>query len=95
VQRHCFATSQSLADISRYAQQMPSLAPPVLAIQFLTRAFPVKLEEFLSADRAAGRDRAGQRCKWFPLQGAGIGANTAVVALAAEQPQYRRSSRCR
>lgn len=59
----------------------PAWAPPVLAIQFLTR-IPVPGTERLTAQQVAtGLVRA---VGWFPLVGAGIGAVTAGVALATD-----------
>lgn len=62
------------------AGRCPWWAPPLLAVQFLTRV-PVPGTQRLSGDQvAAGLVRA---VGWFPLVGAGIGAVTAGVALAA------------
>ncbi|PXW79379.1 cobalamin-5'-phosphate synthase [Blastomonas natatoria] len=59
----------------------PVWAPPVLAIQFLTR-IPVPGTARLSpAQISAGLVQA---VGWFPLVGAAIGAITAAVALAAD-----------
>lgn len=59
----------------------PAWAPPVLAIQFLTR-IPVPGTERLTAQQVA--TGLVQAVGWFPLVGAGIGAITASVALAAD-----------
>jgi adenosylcobinamide-GDP ribazoletransferase len=59
----------------------PAWAPPLLAIQFLTR-IPVPGTERLSAQQVA--TGLVQAVGWFPLVGAGIGAVTAGVALAAD-----------
>jgi adenosylcobinamide-GDP ribazoletransferase len=60
----------------------PFWAPPLLAIQFLTR-LPVPGTAGLSPDQVAtGLVRA---VGWFPLVGAMIGAVTAAVALAADR----------
>lgn len=62
------------------ADRCPWWAPPLLAVQFLTR-LPVPGTHGLSADAArAGLVRA---VGWFPLVGAMIGAMTAMIALAA------------
>ena len=59
----------------------PAWAPPVLAVQFLTR-IPVPGTARLSpAQVSAGLVQA---VGWFPLVGASIGAVTAGVALAAD-----------
>ena len=59
----------------------PFWAPPVLAVQFLTR-IPVLGTAGLTAEQvAAGLVRA---VGWFPLVGAAVGAVTAGVALAAD-----------
>lgn len=58
----------------------PAWAPPVLAVQFLTR-IPVFGTERLTAQQVA--TGLVQAVGWFPLVGAGIGAVTAGVALAA------------
>jgi adenosylcobinamide-GDP ribazoletransferase len=59
----------------------PAWAPPVLAIQFLTR-IPVPGTARLSpAQVATGMVQA---VGWFPLVGGGVGAVTAGVALAAD-----------
>lgn len=58
----------------------PFWAPPVLAVQFLTR-IPVPGTAGLSGEQVAiGLVRA---VGWFPLVGAGVGAITAGVALSA------------
>lgn len=60
--------------------RLPLWAPPVLAVQFLTR-IPVPGSAGLTAEQVAiGLVRA---VGWFPLVGAGVGAMTAGVALAA------------
>lgn len=60
--------------------QLPFWAPPVLAVQFLTR-IPVPGTTGLTGEQVAiGLVRA---VGWFPLVGAGVGAMTAGVALAA------------
>ncbi|GGB71661.1 adenosylcobinamide-GDP ribazoletransferase [Blastomonas aquatica] len=59
----------------------PVWAPPVLAIQFLTR-IPVPGTEKLSAQQVA--TGLVQAVGWFPLVGAGIGAVTAGIALMAD-----------
>ncbi|WP_052129375.1 adenosylcobinamide-GDP ribazoletransferase [Sphingomonas sp. 35-24ZXX] len=59
----------------------PAWAPPVLAVQFLTR-IPVPGTARLSpAQVSAGLVQA---VGWFPLVGAAIGAITAAIALAAD-----------
>lgn len=59
----------------------PLWAPPALAVQFLTRV-PVPGTGALTGKQvAAGLVRA---VGWFPLVGAGIGAITAGLALAAD-----------
>lgn len=64
------------------AADCPWWAPPVLAVQFLTR-LPVLSTAGLSADAVAtGLTRA---VVWFPLVGALVGAITAAIALAASQ----------
>jgi adenosylcobinamide-GDP ribazoletransferase len=62
------------------AQRHPAWAPPLLAIQFLTR-IPVPGTASLSAQQVA--TGLLQAVGWFPLVGAGIGAITAAIALAA------------
>lgn len=60
--------------------RLPLWAPPVLAVQFLTR-IPVRGTVGLSGEQVAiGLVRA---VGWFPLVGAGVGAITAGFALAA------------
>jgi adenosylcobinamide-GDP ribazoletransferase len=59
----------------------PFWAPPVLAVQFLTR-IPVPGTASLSAQQVAAG--LAQAVGWFPLVGAGIGAVTAGIALAAD-----------
>lgn len=59
----------------------PAWAPPVIAIQFLTR-IPVPGTEQLTAQQVA--TGLVQAVGWFPVVGAGIGAITASVALAAD-----------
>lgn len=69
------------------ATACPWWAPPVLAVQFLTR-FPVPSTAGLSAEAVqAGLARA---VGWFPLVGTLVGAITAAIALAAGQywPAY-------
>lgn len=62
------------------AERCPWWAPPLLAVQFLTRV-PVPLTDGLSAEAvAAGLVRA---VAWFPLVGTLVGAATAGIALAA------------
>jgi len=77
-----------LCDVTRLADigpdkdsRYPVWAAPVLAIQFLTR-IPVPGTASLTPQQVA----AGlvQAVGWFPLVGAGIGAITASVALAAD-----------
>ncbi len=64
------------------AADCPWWAPPVLAVQFLTR-LPVQSTAGLSAEAVAtGLTRA---VGWFPLVGTLVGAITAVLALAADQ----------
>lgn len=64
------------------AAAYPWWAPPVLAVQFLTR-LPVPSTAGLSAQAVqAGLVRA---VGWFPLVGALVGAITAAIALAAAQ----------
>lgn len=58
----------------------PPWAPPLLAVQFLTR-LPVPWLDRLSAD--AARDGLARAMAWFPLVGAGIGVVTAVTFAAA------------
>lgn len=58
----------------------PFWVPPVLAVQFLTR-LPVPGTARLTAQQVA--TGLAQAVGWFPLIGAGIGAVTAGVALAA------------
>lgn len=59
----------------------PWWAPPVLAVQFLTR-IPVPGTDRLTGDQvAAGLVRA---VGWFPLVGALIGLMTAAIAIAAD-----------
>lgn len=62
------------------ARAYPIWAPPLLALQFLTR-LPVPIAARLSE----GQARAGllHAAAWFPLIGASIGAITAGIALAA------------
>lgn len=62
------------------AEPLPRWAPPVLALQFLTR-LPVPDTTRLSAPAVQlGLVRA---VRWFPLVGALVGAVTAAVALGA------------
>ncbi|WP_238550643.1 adenosylcobinamide-GDP ribazoletransferase [Blastomonas sp. AAP53] len=62
-------------------RRCPVWAPPVLAVQFLSR-IPVPGTGSLSAQQVnAG---LAQAVGWFPLVGAGIGAITAGIALAAD-----------
>lgn len=64
------------------ATACPWWAPPVLAVQFLTR-LPVPSTAGLSAGAVSvGLVRA---VGWFPLVGALVGAITAAIALAADQ----------
>jgi len=58
----------------------PIWAPPLLAIQFLTR-LPVPWLARLTADEA--QDGLARAMAWFPLVGAGIGMVTASVFAAA------------
>ncbi len=58
----------------------PAWAPPLLAVQFLTR-LPVPGLDRLNGEEA--RDGLARAMAWFPLVGAGIGAVTAAVFAAA------------
>jgi adenosylcobinamide-GDP ribazoletransferase len=60
----------------------PAWAPPLLAVQFLTRV-PVPGVARLSA--TALRVGLGRAVGWFPLVGAMVGAVTAATLLLAEQ----------
>ncbi|WP_066481246.1 MULTISPECIES: adenosylcobinamide-GDP ribazoletransferase [unclassified Sphingomonas] len=60
----------------------PWWAPPVLAVQFLTRLPVPGTASLTAAQVATGLVRA---VAWFPLVGALVGAITAAVALAAAQ----------
>ncbi|WP_448658776.1 adenosylcobinamide-GDP ribazoletransferase [Sphingomonas sp. CJ99] len=62
------------------ARPCPWWAPPVLAVQFLTR-LPVPGTARLTADQVASG--LVSAVGWFPLVGALIGAMTAAIALAA------------
>lgn len=62
-------------------QRCPAWTPLVLAVQFLTR-IPVPGTASLSPQQVA--TGLVQAVGWFPLVGAGIGAITAGIALAAE-----------
>lgn len=61
---------------------VPTWAPPLLAVQFLTRV-PVPLLDRLSAEIV----RAGlvKAVAWFPLVGTGIGLVTAGIAISLAQ----------
>ncbi len=59
---------------------MPGWAPPLMAVQFLTR-LPVPWLGRLTPEQA--RDGLMQATKWLPLVGAGIGLVTALVFAAA------------
>lgn len=61
---------------------VPAWAPPLLAVQFLTRV-PVPVLDQLSAETVrAGLVRA---VAWFPLVGTGIGLVTAALAIGLAQ----------
>lgn len=62
------------------AGRCPSWAPPLLAVQFLTR-LPVPATDRLSAD--AVRTGLTRAVGWFPLVGALIGAVTATSVIGA------------
>lgn len=61
--------------------RVPAWAPPLLAVQFLTRV-PVPGLHGLSADQV--RQGLARAVGWFPLVGGLIGATTALVILVAE-----------
>lgn len=58
----------------------PIWAPPMLAVQFLTRIRVPGTTRLTARQAATGLVQA---VGWFPLVGAGIGAITAMIALAA------------
>jgi adenosylcobinamide-GDP ribazoletransferase len=70
-----------MSDVAR-AVECPVWAPPLLALQFLTRV-PVPLLTRLP--RETVEIALGRSVGWFPLVGAFVGALTGATALAAEQ----------
>lgn len=70
--------SEARASEQRPLEQLPRWAPPVLAVQFLTR-LPVPDTGRLSASQV--QRGLVQAVGWFPLVGAAIGLVTAAVAV--------------
>jgi adenosylcobinamide-GDP ribazoletransferase len=83
MQPHCFAMSlRSMSSEYPVRTDCPAWAPPLLAVQFLTR---IPVPGVASLPREAALEGLSRAVIWFPLVGALVGAVTAATIVLAEQ----------